>query len=454
MSNLWKHQKYTLERRYQNNEVVFDLSDAGTGKTLAALEAFKLRRRKGGGKALIIAPKTLLDNAWAAEIRKFCPELSYAIATATNRAAAFERDVDVYITNTDATRWLADQKPKLFKEFDTIIIDEMSDFKNKDSMRSKALKKIIKHFTYRAGLTATPTANTITDIWHQAFLLDGGARLGKSFFHFRSAVQQQKPNPRFPMYSIWVDKPEATAAVHALLKDITVRHLFTDVMPHVPENQEYFVYYNPPPKVHKAYKELKDAAVLFAEEGTVNAVNAASLRTKLLQVASGAVYGADGETVILDKERTELIIDLVAQRHYCVVFYSWKHQLEQLCKEAERRKMSYAVINSDTKDYERGQIVRDYQAGKYKVLFMHPKTGAHGLTLTRGTSVIWCSPPDRADWLVQGKHRVYRGAQDKATESVMVCARGTLEDKVYQNTTKKRFNMEELLHLLENEDDS
>jgi SNF2 family DNA or RNA helicase len=452
MSSLWKHQKQTLEL-HQQSQIVFDLSDAGTGKTLAALEAFRQRLRRGGGKMLVIAPKTLLETAWAAEIRKFCPDLTYSVAYASNRKKAFEADVDVYITNTDATKWLADQKPAFFARFDTLVVDELSDFKNKDAQRSKALKKISKHFKYRAGLTATPTANTIVDIWHQVLILDGGQRLGKSFYEFRNAVQTQKPNPKFPMYSIWEDKPEASAAVHALLKGITVRHPFSEVMKYVPENQEYFVHFRPNAKLQAAYQELKDAAILIAESGVVNAVNAAALRTKLLQVASGAVYGENGEVHVLDTQRSELIIDLVAQRKYCVVFYSWKHQLEELIKQAEKQRMTYAVINADTKDRDRNKIVQDYQAGKFKVIFMHPKTGAHGLTLTRGTSVIWCSPPDRADWLVQGKHRVYRGAQKEATESVMVCAQNTLEQKVYNNTTGKRFSMEELLQLLESKDE-
>lgn len=446
MSEHWPHQKITFGL-YQNQNRVLDLSDAGTGKTRVALDAFRLRRVAGGGCALVIAPKTLLENAWTPEIRKFCPDMTYSVAYARNREKAFDRDVDIYVTNTDAARWLAKQPPSFFERFDTIIIDEMSDFKNKDSMRSRALKKIMKHFEYRSGLTATPTSNSITDIWHQAYLIDDGSRLGNSFYRFRNAVQVQKPNPKYPQYSVWEDKEGSEAAVYALLKDVTVRHQFEDVMTHVPENQEYYVYYDPPAKLLKVYEQLKRETLAITEHGEeISAVNAAALRQKLLQVASGAVYSEDGVSV-LDTARYEYIIQLVAQREHSVVFYAWKHQLEQLCKEADKRKITYAVIDANTKDHDRGRIVQKYQAGEFRTIFMHPKTGAHGLTLTRGTSVIWASPTDRADWLVQGKHRVYRGAQDKPTEAVLVCANRTLERAVYENTSKKRFNMEELLKL-------
>lgn len=451
MSELWPHQKVT-DRLYSRQHRVLDLSDAGTGKTRVALEAFRLRRRNGGGAALVIAPKTLLENAWTPEIRKFCPELSYSVAFARNREAAFERDVDIYITNTDAARWLAKQKPKFFERFDTLIVDEIADFKNKDSMRSKALAKIRKYFEYRSGLTATPTANSITDIWHLALLIDDGDRLGTSFYKFRNAVQAQVPNPRYPRYSLWVDKEGATDAVYALLKDISVRHDFETVMTHVPENQEHFIHYQPNDTVMKAYRELKKESYLLAESGeSVSAVNAAVLRGKLLQVASGAVYGENG-VVMIDDQRYELVMDLVEHRPHSVVFYAWQHQLEKMVEMARKRKITHVVINKDTKDHDREKIVQQYQAGKYQVIFMHPKTGAHGLTLTRGTSVIWPSPTDRADWLVQGKHRVYRGAQDKPTESIMICARNTIEKGVYKNTTDKRFGMEELLKLFRYEE--
>lgn len=447
-SYLWPHQQQTLQL-YQHSPRVLDLSDAGTGKTLAALEAFRLRRRKGGKRALIIAPKTLLAPAWAAELRKFCPELTYSIAYNTNRLQAFSVAADVYITNTDAVRWLVEQPKRFFSTFDTLIVDEISDFKHYNSLRSKALAKLAPFFEYRAGLTATPTANSITDLWHQMYVLDGGNLLGRSFYHFRNEVQVQLPNPKHPRFMIWEDKPHAMKAVYSLIKDMTVRHEFAQVMPHVPGNTEYTVEFDLSPKLRKAYEQMRQEAIAIAESGEViNAVNAAALRTKLLQIASGAAYSEAGETVVIDSARYELVAELIAQRPHSVVFYLWKHQRDELSRWLTKQKLSHAIIDSDTKNHERNLIVQQFQAGKYRAVLMHPKTGAHGLTLTRGTSVIWCSPPDRADWLVQGKHRVYRGVQDKETEAVMVCARGTLEPRVYANTGNKRLNMERLLELI------
>jgi len=307
--------------------------------------------------------------------------------------------------------------------------------------------KVSKNFKRKALLTATPTALSITDIWHQAKILDGGQRLGTSFVRFREAVCESKPT--FGSFVKWVDVPEASASVAQILSDVRIRHLFHVVMPDVPGNTEHYVYYTPTSSLMKHYNKLKKEAVLTLQEGNVTAVNAASLRQKLLQMSSGSVYGEHGDALFLDNQRLELVADLVYQRKHSVVFYNWKHQFEALKKELDKRKIKYAALTSSTKNADRADIVRRYQSGEFQSLLMHPQTGAHGLTLTRGTATIWCSPPDRADLLVQGKHRVLRGGQTKETENILICAKDTLEKGVYANTNRKRNAMNDLLELLQ-----
>jgi len=438
---LWPHQKISL-KRYSEQERVFDMSDPGTGKTRAAIEAFK---RFGSKRALVIAPKTLLDSAWGMDFDEFAPEANYQIAYATNRVDAFSTPADIYITNTDAVRWLAKQNKTFFDSFDTLIIDESSYFKNASSQRSRAMAKIAPYFDRRALLTATPTSKSITDIWHQALVLDDGDRLGRSFYKFRNEVCRPVARGGF---TDWQDIPEASGAVADILHDVSLRHKFYEVMPDVPGNTEHYVFYTPSPKLLAAYNKLQEEALLLLDEGEVDAANAAVLRNKLLQVASGSVYGLHGKRLKVDNQRVELVADLVYEREHSIVFYNWDHQREELIKELKKRKIDWVEITRDTKDKDRGKVVRDFQAGFYQALLMHPQTGAHGLTLTRGTAVIWCSPTDRADLLVQGKHRVLRGGQTKETENIMVCAKQTLDKGVYMRTETKRNAMDELMELL------
>lgn len=442
---LWKHQKQT-KAKYKKTNRIFDTSDPGTGKTRSHLEAFAERRKKGGGCALVIAPKSLLETAWQEDAVEFTPGISTSVAYAETRQESFDVKADMYITNTDATKWLARQNKKFFAKFDTIIIDESTSFKHRTSQRSKALIKIKSYFKYRIMMTGTPNSGTILDVWNQALFLDDGVRLGANFFGFRQSVcVPEQIGPKANMLQ-WVDKDGAEEAVAGLLRDITVRHVFDKCMD-IPPNHSYHVKFKPARKLKAAYDEMELRAILETEESDITAVNAAVLRNKLLQIASGAVYDGEGGYKLLGTERYELVCDLIEQRDHSVVFFNWKHQKVELTKMADKRGITYEVLDGDTPVKRRKAIVQAYQAGFYQTLFLHPQTGAHGLTLTKGTATIWTSPIYQPDFLKQGLHRIWRGGQKLPTETIMIEAIGTVENKVFNRLNAKNARMINLLDL-------
>lgn len=447
---LFDHQSKSISF-LETRERVLDSSDPGTGKTRVQIDSFTNRRIHGGGKALIIAPKSLLRSAWEEDFKKFSPYMGVSVATADRREKAFGVEADVYVTNTDAVNWLAKQKPVFFKKFDTLIIDELSAFKHHTSGRSKALNKIKKHFKYRYGLTGTPNANTITDLWNQINILDDGQRLGKSFYQFRNAVQTPEQVGPQPNMLKWTDKPGIEAAVGSLITDIVVRHKFEECID-IPENFEYTVPYILPPKQAKAYQVFeKDAILQVSKNKIVSAVNAAGVMTKLLQIASGASYsdGLEGEDYIdLDSSRYELVADLANQRDHSVVFFNWQHQKNNLIKEFEAKGLTYVVIDGKTTDAARAEAVKMYQAGFYRVLLAHPQSAAHGLTLTRGTATIWASPTYNLEHWLQGNRRIYRAGQTQKTETLVVVAPGTVEEKVMQKLMDKNVRQTSMLEFL------
>ena len=387
----FKHQLASLKHG-ATTPLVLDLSDAGTGKTFVRIEKFAKRRRKGGGCLLVIAPRSLLRSVWLNDFKKFAPDMKVSVANAANRVKAFQEKADVYVTNPDAAKWLAAQKPAFFKPFDEITIDESTVYKHHTSQRSKAVAKVVKHFEFRTLMTATPSTNSITDIWHQAYLLDGGRRLGNSFYAFRDSVCTPKQVGRDVRMVHWTDKEGAEEAVYTLLSDVVIRHRFEDCVD-IPPNHQYAVEYEMTPKQLQVYTELAETQMLWLSgQNKVTAINAAAVRTKLLQIASGAVYDGTGAYHVIDTARYELVLDLVEQRKHSLVVFQWKHQRDMLVQEAEKRGITYAVLDGTSSDRERDEIVQGYQAGVYRTIFGHPKTIAHGYTLTKGTATIWAGP--------------------------------------------------------------
>jgi len=433
------HQKKTTDFIVANPQCMIT-SDPGTGKTRAVLDAHAIL----GGKTLVLAPLSILEAAWGEDISKFQPHIKYGVAYAKNRAKIFEDDTyEMVITNFEAVNFLQ-KNPQYCKQFDTIVIDEFTAFKNREAKRSKNLNKIISYFTNRIAMSGTPNSNTILDIWHPVYLIDGGERLGARFYAFR----HQACTPKFNGFANeWIDKPGIEEAVANKLSDISIRYALSDCMD-LPDNIVRTVNTKLTPNVQKQYKTLADESVLYTKSGTVNAVHAAARVKKLLQLVTGAVYDEDGVVQFVHQERYDIVMTLVAQRAHSLVAFNWKHERDALVEIAQKEGISYEVIDGSVKAEKRSDIVARYQAGQIKVLFCHPQSAGHGLTLTKANTVIWCSPTYNAEHYQQFNQRIYRAGQTQKTETILIQARNTWEPEVYKKLNTKLGRMENLLHIL------
>jgi SNF2 family DNA or RNA helicase len=313
-------------------------------------------------------------------------------------------------------------------------------------------------------MTGTPNGRSITDVWHQVYLLDDGKRLGNSFYSFRNAVCEPKQVGRNAHAINWTDKDGAEEAVFGLLQDIVIRHKFEDCVD-IPANHRYTMEYDMPSKQRKVYDEFEQRQYIALARKTpanasakllgqrpvdiveLTAINAAVLANKLLQVASGAVYGAADDAVLVDDGRYKMILDLVEERQHSLVFFHWKHQRDALTAEADKRGITFCTLDGETSEDERLGMVTAYQAGKYQVMFAHPRSAAHGLTLTRGTTTIWSSPTYDLELYEQGSKRQHRMGQTKKTETITIVAPGTIDTRVYDILQGKNARMQNLLDL-------
>tara|TARA_S200002703_G_scaffold77569_1_gene66894 strand:- start:147 stop:1496 length:1350 start_codon:yes stop_codon:yes gene_type:complete len=435
----YAHQKTTTDF-ITNTKTCLITSDPGTGKTRAVLDAHAIL----GGKTLVLAPLSILEAAWGEDINKFQPTIKYRVAYAKNRKQVFEdNENEMVITNFEAVNFLQ-KNTQYCEQFDTIVIDEFTAFKNREAKRSKNLKKIISYFTNRIAMSGTPNSNTILDIWHPTFLIDDGKRLGARFYAFRHQVCTPKFNG---FANEWIDKPGIEETVADRLSDISIRFALSDCMD-LPDNIVRTINTKLTPNIQKQYKVLAEESVLYTKSGTVNAINAAARVKKLLQLVTGAVYDEDGVVQFVHQERYDIVMTLVAQRAHSLVAFNWKHERDALIELANKEGITYELIDGSVPAQKRKDIVARYQAGQIKVLFCHPQSASHGLTLTRASTVIWCSPTYNAEHFQQFNQRIYRAGQTQKTETILIQARNTWEPEVYKKLNTKLGRMENLLHIL------
>lgn len=444
---LFAHQEANAAFKVTHQRML-DGSDPGTGKTRSTIEAFSRLKTAGiVDHMLVLAPLSILRPSWSADCGKFAPHLEVSVATAKDKATAMwpAAQADIYITNHDSVKWLKDIK---FSGRWVLCVDEFPAFKNRTSQRSKALAAMRKCFDYRWLLSGTMNSNGACDIWHPMFLCDDGERLGKQFWGYRAQVCEPKATGPGGQYVEWVDKAYAPTIIADRLKDITFRVKLEDCLD-MPEHVRSTMLVEIPKKLMTQYRQLQREAVLEHENGgKISAVHASAKTQKLLQLCSGAVYDGSGGYQVFDTSRTDLAMELVMQREQSVVAFLWQHQKDALIAAAETLGIPYGVIDGSTKLIDREIAVNRFQAGQLKVIFAHPQSAGHGLTLTNGTATIWPSPTYNAEHFVQFNHRIYRAGQTKRTETICIAAAGTAEEQVYEKLDGKVGRMDELMDML------
>lgn len=445
----YEHQVAARDFKVANPRVL-DTSDPGTGKTRSTLDAFSALKDAGEvDYLLVLAPLSILQPSWAEDCRKFTPHLACQVVTSKEKWAAMPPAVaaDVFVTNHDSVRWLADWKaPGRW----AICIDEFTVYKHRTSQRSKAIAALRKHFDVRWLLSGTPNSNGICDVWHPAFLCDDGARLGKQFWGFRSQVCTPESSGPGGQFTVWKDKPHAQAVVADRLKDITFRVKFEDCLD-VPENVMRHMSVDLPKKLMLQYKQLAREAALEHDSGMlITAIHAGAKAQKLLQLCSGALYDGEGGYKVFDTSRTDLTLELVQQREHSVVAFNWRHQRDLLCAGADAMGITYGVIDGTVPVKERNVLVERYQNGQLQTMFCHPQSAGHGLTFTRGTATIWPSPTSNAEHFQQFNRRIYRAGQTQRTETICIAANDTREKDVYECLNDKLDRMDELLNMIVN----
>jgi SNF2 family DNA or RNA helicase len=177
---------------------------------------------------LILAPKSILQCAWGNDIDEFAPELTYSVATATNRSKAFESDAQIIITNHDAVTWLAQPANTKYLtrwKGGQLVIDESTCYKNPTAKRSKAIAKIRSSFTHATCMSGTPTPQGVIDLWHQMFLVDQGKLLGNSYYRFRASTHTPVNKGAF---TEWVEKEGVADAVADIVSEKFIRNARED----------------------------------------------------------------------------------------------------------------------------------------------------------------------------------------------------------------------------------
>lgn len=433
-----EYQKYAIEY-ILNHEISALLLDMGLGKTVITLTALDelIRNRFEVGRVLIIAPLRVARDTWTSEIKKWehLHGLSYSVAIGkeSERLAAFKKSANIYIINRENVEWLIEKSGIKFN-FDMLVIDELSSFKSHQTKRFHTLMKKRPLVKRIVGLTGTPSSNGLIDLWAEFKLLDMGERLGKYVTQYReNFLTPDKRNGQ----TIFSYKPKdgAKEEIYNRISDITISMTSTDFlkMPLLIENRVE-VSMNESEK--KIYEEMKKEMTVRLGEKEIDAVNAAALSNKLLQMANGAVYDADRKIIKIHDKKIDALEDLIegANGKPVLIAYWYKHDLARI-----KNKFFVREIKSEKE-------ISEWNAGKISVGAIHPASAGHGLNLqSGGSTIIWFGLTWSLELYQQTNARLWRQGQKNTVAIHHIITKNTIDENVMKALTEKNKTQSALI---------
>ena len=415
--------------------------DMGLGKTVITLTALKsLFDDFLVFKVLVIAPKRVAEDTWSREHEKWDHlkglTISKVLGSAKERQQALNRQADIYVIGRDNVKWLVEHYGRAFP-FDTVVIDELSSFKNPQSQRFKALRKVIPGVRRVIGLTGTPSPNGLIDLWAQVYLLDQGQRLERTLGAYRHKYFTAGASNGYVVYQ-WVPRKGSPKMIRDKISDLCLSMSAADYLK-MPERIDNEIKVKLSDKDMERYRLMEANQIIRIEDKAVVALNAAAVMTKLLQMANGAVYSEGGEVVSVHPWKVEALEEIVDTSDGPVlVFYSFRHDLEAIRSRIR-----------ETRTLERPEDIKDWNDGKVKVLLAHPASVGYGLNLQEGGHVIvWYGLTWSLEQYQQANARLHRQGQEKPVIIHHLIAEGTVDEQVMKALKAKDTSQGALLAAL------
>ncbi len=362
----------------------------GMGKTVATLTAIQTLALITAGPALVLAPKRVARSVWPAELAKWAHlagmSVSPVIGTVAERRAALRKRADVYTMNYDNLPWLIEEHAHLWP-YRTVVADESTRLKNfrlrQGGRRARALGSVAHKSTDRfIELTGTPAPNGLLDLWGQAWFLDKGERLGRSFDAYRSRYFRPTRTGDDPYAVTWQPLPYARAQIEDKLRDVCLSL----------DPRDWFDLHEPivntirvtlPSRARDLYESMEDELFIELDCGAqVEAFSAASKTIKCLQLANGAVYTDETRKrwSEVHDEKLQALEEVIEEAAGAPVLVAYQFR-------SDRARLLKAFPQGRLLDND-PQTVDDWNAGKIPVLFAHPQSAAHGLNLQDGGNIL------------------------------------------------------------------
>ncbi len=402
------------------------LWEMGLGKTATTLHAiqYMIDVARTVHKVLVVAPARVAASTWSAEAARW-HDTAYLkviplVGAPNARKGLLRASGDVYTISQELLPWLVTEYGGRVWPWDMVVLDELSGYKAWGSKRVKAARKACHAARRVVGLTGTPTPRDCLDLYAQVYLLDEGARLGRTLTEFRQTYATPHPG----VDHVWLPRPDALQRIEAVIRDIA-HSLLTDDEIELPERVDAVVPVELPPGAEDMYHTARRERVIELA-GRVEAIDsAAQLSNIQRQICQGYVYDASHKPHRVHTAKRDALIELLRglDGASALVYYTYRHDIPSIIE-------ACAAVGADWMRLEGGESIRAWCAGELDVLIAPPSAG-YGLNLQGGGHhVVWYGLPWSLADYQQSCDRLHRQGQRHPVVVHHLVAQGHIDERV------------------------
>lgn len=410
--------------------------DCGLGKTVITLTALQKLMQEGSVKrVLVVAPLRVARDVWPAECRKWDHlqdiRIAVAVGTPKERLTAIKEDAPVTVINRENVHWLQGMKWAVSR-YDTVVLDELSSYKNIQTKRSRAVLRICQNAERVVGLTGTPAANGLMDLWSEYRIMDGGVRLGRHL----SVYQMKYFLPVFGFNGYitdWKLREGAEEKIYRDIGDITISMRALDHLK-MPELVSSDVMVKLSPAEESLYARMRDELLVTLPGGEISAMNGRALAVKLMQMANGLAYDNLGTAMTIHNRKLNALEDLIEEAvgNPVLIVYNFRHDLARIEGLLRAKGIPFSTLDS-------AESIQQWNRGRLQVGLINPMSAGHGLNLQEGgAEIIWYGLPWSLELYQQTNARLWRQGQKKETVVIQhILTEGTIDERILQVLNKK-----------------
>ncbi len=456
LSDISETQELGIDRLYDNDETML-VAPKGFGKCVVGYTAIQDLIDDGVlNRVLVLSTAQVCKEVWAKEADQWEHLKGIDIVCLTGHDAKKRHELlaqnsCIVICNFELMAWLFTEYKKPI--FDGLIVDEITKLKSVGGTGFKKIRKFLKHFNWRVGMTADPVAQESIEIYGQMLVVDQGKRLGRNRDDFKRKYFMQMDY----LGHDWQFQPGGLDRLTKVLADVIYTVDSEDYVKGLPELVDIEVPVKLPPEVRRYYQEMAKHSFVYINHQALEAPNEAAMQSKLFQMCCGSVYRTpeDDEYGLLKTAKKEAIflhdakmraLDKLLRTINTPVLICYQFAFQ---RDALIEKYKAPVFSAKNSKKVNDNLMESWNNGTLPILLIHSKSAGHGLNLQYGTcnsliclSYFWSA--DEWDQLLGRIRR--RGQQASEVNRYTIFCTDTIEDCVMKPRLDDRENASDLFH--------